>query len=293
MQTRVAHVALLHDAAHPRCHSRIQTLLHARGPRRIPPIKIARVIRARRHAIAASQAALWHLHHDPGGLVHFDGLLRAYLHAGRVVFAVHAHNWDECLAARSPLHAIRGLADEHWSKAGASCGLRKGRHVVLGRARHHARAATGAAVQINHLAVMDAHAVLFSGASRKLDSPYNFVANGGSTGACHVVDQFSGCAEGTVDGHSFNSHRKVTGWGASPTQTAPFQSCSSSFCTDSSFATGVSSCPHRVPARPRKRFSQREWMIFSAVARVESMLARNCAALCTSCGALTRPGATA
>ena len=93
------------------------------GPRRIPPVEVARVIGAGGHAVAAAQTTLRHLHDDAGGLIDFDGLLRADFDAGRFVLAVHAQDGNEGFAAAGTVHAVRNFADEHRREARARSAL--------------------------------------------------------------------------------------------------------------------------------------------------------------------------
>src|SRR5947209_2914625 len=60
----VAEIALLDHASHSRRDVRIEGLLHAGGPCRVPPVEVARMVRASRHAIPAPEAALRHLIDD-------------------------------------------------------------------------------------------------------------------------------------------------------------------------------------------------------------------------------------
>ena len=104
MQPCMAEIAFLDDSSHAHGDSRVKALFHSRRPRRIPPVEITRMIRTRGHAVAATQATLRHLHDDSSCLIHFHRLLRANLHAGRVVLAMHAHDGDKCFAAGLAAH---------------------------------------------------------------------------------------------------------------------------------------------------------------------------------------------
>src|SRR6478672_4556459 len=95
MPSAVTEVALLDDTAHPRRDIGIERLLHSRGPRRVRPVEVARVIGTGRHAVAAPEAALGHLTHDSGARIHVDGVLRADADAWRFVAALLAEHRDE------------------------------------------------------------------------------------------------------------------------------------------------------------------------------------------------------
>ena len=74
---------------------RIERLLHAGRPRRVPPVEVAGVIRAGRHAIAAAEAALRHLADHAGCRIDVDRLLRANMYAGSFVATMLAHHRHE------------------------------------------------------------------------------------------------------------------------------------------------------------------------------------------------------
>src|ERR1019366_741249 len=154
MPAAVAEVALLDHAAHAGRHVGVQSLFHAGGPGRVPPVEVARVVRASRHAVAAAEAAFGHLAHNPGGRIDFDGLLRADGGAGRILAALLAQDGHE---GRPPVGVVLAVIDlEHadpgdaFAIGGAFVGRR---NVVFDGAGHHAGAAAVAAVDI------DGHAV--------------------------------------------------------------------------------------------------------------------------------------
>src|ERR1035441_7676057 len=123
VQTAVAEVALLDYATHARRHVRIESLLHAGWPLRVPPVEVAGVIRAGCHAVAAAEAALRHLIHDAGGGIDFDSLLRADRGAGRSLPALLAKDGDEGGTAIGKGRAVGDLIDAHPGDARAGGGL--------------------------------------------------------------------------------------------------------------------------------------------------------------------------
>src|SRR5208283_432632 len=156
----VAEIAFLDHAPHARRNVGVERFLHAGRPCRVPPIEIARVVRAGDHAIAAAQAALRHLADDAGFRVHVHRLLRADVYARRVVAALLAEDGHERGAALRistvVIHLVNANPGDALSIIG---GFGHRRDVVLHRAGHHAGAAAVALVDIDRHAVASHSAV--------------------------------------------------------------------------------------------------------------------------------------
>src|SRR5450759_750352 len=154
----VAEVALFDHAAHARRDVRVEGLLHAGGPGRIPPVEVACVVGAGGHAVAATEAALGHLADDSGGRVYIYRLLRADADARGVLAAMLAEDGDEGGTPAGALGAVIDPEDADPGEAGTvGSAAGGGEDIVFDGAGYHAGAATVAAVDI------DGHAVARGG----------------------------------------------------------------------------------------------------------------------------------